>query len=121
MTSEETAAVLELYGLKRLKEATPETWFEEYVTHDCENCFNDYGCKNDSWIGFMPDFPNDDGAAVKLAERMRAELRYADSCWAVLAWVDGSTFLNTDDGTGFGSLGAALLFALTVAQVKHDQ
>lgn len=115
MTPAERQAVLHLYGLERLEDAKRETW--PWVAINPPHYPRPVNIGGYNWA-WMPDFPNDDAAAVKLAERMGlcgivSKLcppncpERSPSTWNVMThhpsckWHEGPT------------LGAALLAALT--------
>lgn len=118
MTPEQENAVLSLWGIGSLKEAVRPAWpwwrcwYGSYEgDHE-----NQDDCEHQE--AYIPNFPTDDAAAVKLAERMMlSETRYH---FEVSFWKNGYTlgvFHDNDFAGEFqgATLGAALLSALELA------
>lgn len=108
MTPAEHNAVLRLYGLERLEDATRETWPWGMSVPGVGN-----------WVPRMPDFPNDDAAAVKLAERMapRGTAEVDDDPARGIGWL--AEYAGSD-WFWRKTLGSALLAALTAQENEHD-
>ena len=115
MTDAERRAVLELFGLRSLEEATHDTWpwFEIAWEPVRWNARDPY----------VPDFPTDDAAAVKLAEQMTGNhegfsVSVHPPLEAEPRWV--CCYFDSERGGGFTAggetIGAALLSALTAAR-----
>lgn len=105
MTDDQKKAVLKLYGLERLENATRETW-PWWDWTERASCNGHY----DETHAIMPDFPNDDTAAVKLLEKMVE----VDDDTVELTVSRGRVYAN-DWGDLFGtgrSLGESLLASL---------
>lgn len=98
MTEQETRAVLRLWGLERLEDATRETWpwwAPFYQDDGGSSSLPDYlrGRPTTWHRAYMPDFPTDDAAAIALFRRLNEVaqendeegyvLYYEDGCWCI--------------------------------------
>lgn len=105
-----------------LSGATRENWPWGFGTA-CDHC--DYGgdckdCPIDCWTPYMPDFPNDDAAAVKLVERLGPR-SILQSLWPPWNTFDKWTvhIFDTEEVYESETLGDALLAALRAAREEQ--
>lgn len=102
MTPTETTAVLRLFGLTSLSEATRENWPWWGVDWDT---FRE--------TPRMPDFPMHEACAVGLAHKMAATVTFfGDHCIVEYDWSDDGDSRRVLNGP---TLGAALLAALVAS------
>ena len=127
MSPTQQTALLRLYGLGSLAEATRENW-PWWRYKSCTRCGDstyDHWC-NDGEVAYIPDLtaptPEANATAVQVAERVGAELHYCAKTkrWTVLAIelpLAGLTYAMPFGPDGFpagDTLGQALMAALEV-------